>query len=106
MLRVFFFVQNLLNVWVSVTKKIDSRLSYITLKLNNMKLASHPRVIERGILTSVYKQEIKQNIGEMKRKSLSRIKSSILNSHDKLQSQTGTVLQVSVFAILLVVILF
>ena len=71
-----------------------------------MKLAPHLRVIERGILTSAYKQEIKYNIREMKRKSLSRIKTSILNSHDKLQSQTGTVLQVSLFAIVLVVILF
>lgn len=71
-----------------------------------MKLASHSRVIERGILTSAYKQEIRQNIREMKKKSLSRIKSSILNSHDKLQSQTGTVLRVSLFAIFLVIILF
>ena len=71
-----------------------------------MKLVAHPRVIERGILTSAYKQEIKQNISEMKKKSLFRIKSSILNRHDKLQSQTGTVLQVSLFAIFLVVILF
>ena len=70
-----------------------------------MKLASHPRVIERGILTSAYKQEIKQNISEMKRKSLSQIKSSILNSHEKLQSKAGTVLQLSFFAIILVVIL-
>ena len=70
-----------------------------------MKSVAHPRVDERGILTSVYKQEIKQSISEMKKKSLSRIKSSILNSHDKLQSQTGTVLQVSLFAIALVVIL-
>ena len=70
-----------------------------------MKLASHPRVIERGILTSAYKQEIRQNISEMKRKSLSQIKSSILNSHEKLQSKTGTVLQLSFFAIILVVIL-
>ena len=71
-----------------------------------MKLASHSRVIERGILTSAYKQEIKYSIRDMKRKSLSRIKSSIVNSHDKLQSQTGTALQVSLFAIVLVVILF
>ena len=71
-----------------------------------MKSIAHPRVIERGILTSAYKQEIKQNINDMKKKSLSRIKSSILNRHDKLQSQTGTVLQVSLFAIFLVVLLF
>ncbi len=71
-----------------------------------MKLASHSRVIERGILTSAYKQEIRQNIREMKKKPLSRIKSSILNSHDKLQSQTGTVLRVSLFAIFLVIIIF
>jgi hypothetical protein len=71
-----------------------------------MKSVAHPRVDERGILTSAYKQEIKQNISDMKTRSLSRIKASILNSHDKLQSQTGTVLQVSLFAITLVIILF
>ncbi len=71
-----------------------------------MKSTAHPRVIERGILTSAYKQEIRQNISDMKKESLSRIKSSILSSHDKLQSRTGTVLQVSLFAIALVVILF
>lgn len=71
-----------------------------------MKLATHPRVIERGILTSVYKQEIRFQIHKMKKKSLSRIKSSILNSHDKLQSQAATVLQVSLFAVVLVVLLF
>ena len=70
-----------------------------------MKSFASPRVIERGILTSAYKEEIKYSIKEIRRKSLSRIKSSIVNSHDKLQSQTGTVLQVSLFAIVLVVIL-
>ena len=89
---------------MTVTILIYYRLKNITLKFKTMKLASHPRVIERGILTSVYKQEIKQDIGEMK-KSLSRIKTSILNSHDKLKSQTGTVLQVSLFTIVLVIIL-
>tara|TARA_R110002124_G_scaffold262808_3_gene428984 strand:+ start:9643 stop:9921 length:279 start_codon:yes stop_codon:yes gene_type:complete len=90
---------------MTVTILIYYRLKNITLKFKTMKLASHPRVIERGILTSVYKQEIKQDIGEMKKKSLSRIKTSILNSHDKLKSQTGTVLQVSLFTIVLVIIL-
>lgn len=90
----------------NVTKIKNPRLSYITIKLKNMKSFAHPRVIERGILTSAYKQEIKYSISDMKRKSLSRIKSSILNSHDKLQSQAGTALQVSLFAIALVVILF
>ncbi|MFT4575817.1 MAG: hypothetical protein ACI9SI_000729 [Polaribacter sp.] len=70
-----------------------------------MKSFASPRVIERGILTSAYKEEIKYSIIEMRRKSLSQIKSSIVNSHDKLQSQTGTALQVSLFAIALVVIL-
>ena len=76
------------------------------LKTKNMKSFAHPRVNERGILTSAYKQEIKHNISDMKRKSLSRIKSSLFSRQDKLQSQTGTALQVSLFAIALVVILF
>lgn len=71
-----------------------------------MKLAASQRVIERGILTSAYKQEIRYNIREMRRKSVSRIKSSFLTSHEKFQSQTATALKVSLFAVVLVVILF
>ena len=67
-----------------------------------MKAIATPRVIERGILTSAYKQEIRQNVRELKSKSISRIKASILNHHEKLQSQTGTILQVSLFAIVLI----
>ena len=92
------------SLFLDVTTFFIPRLYNITVKLKIMKLASHHRVIERGILTSAYKEEIKYNIREMKRKSLSRIKSSILNSHDKLQSQTGTVLQVSLFVVVLVAI--
>ena len=102
----FCLVKEFLKQSYFVTKIYHHRLSNITLKLKNMKSTAHPRVIERGILTSAYKQEIKHNISDMKRKSLSRIKSSILSSPDKLHSQTGTALQVSLFAIALVVILF
>ena len=64
-----------------------------------MKSTAHPRVIERGILTSAYKQEIRHNALEMKKESLSRIKRSFHNQHEKLQSKTAAVLQVSLFAI-------
>ena len=71
-----------------------------------MKAIATPRVIERGILTSAYKHEIRQNVRELKSKSISIIKASILNHHEKLQSQTGTILQVSLFAIVFLLILF
>ena len=54
--------------------------------------------LERGILTSAYKREIRENISQSKRATLSKIKSIIENHHDKVQSQTGTILQVSLFA--------
>tara|TARA_R110002096_G_C14240631_1_gene692753 strand:- start:66 stop:281 length:216 start_codon:yes stop_codon:yes gene_type:complete len=71
-----------------------------------MKSTAHSRVIERGILTSAYKQEIRQSIIEMKSSSLSSIKTSFLSQHEKLRSQTASILQVSIFALALVFILF
>ena len=62
--------------------------------------------IERGILTSAYKQEIKEAIRDMHSESLLRIKSRLLSQHEKLQSNAGTILQVSLFAVVLVLVLF
>lgn len=71
-----------------------------------MKSTAHPRVIERGILTSAYKQEIRQNVRDMRYNTLSQIKSSFHTSHDKLRSQTGAILKVSLFSLVLAIILF
>tara|TARA_R110001632_G_scaffold206556_1_gene330470 strand:- start:6493 stop:6708 length:216 start_codon:yes stop_codon:yes gene_type:complete len=71
-----------------------------------MKSTANLRVIESGILTSVYKQEIRQSIIEMKSSSFSSIKTSFLSQHEKLRSQTAAILQVSIFALALVFILF
>jgi hypothetical protein len=70
-----------------------------------MKSTAHPRVIERGILTSAYKNEIRQNVRTMKSNSLSNIKTSFLSQHEKLRSQTAAILQVSIFTMALVLIL-
>lgn len=70
-----------------------------------MKSAAHPRVIERGILTSIYKEEIRQGIATMKSDSLSRIKNSFLSQNEKLNSQTASILRVSLFSLALVFIL-
>lgn len=70
-----------------------------------MKSTTHPRVIERGILTSAYKQEIRHSIREMKSDSIAQIKNSLLSQHEKLQSRTATILQVSIFTVALVLVL-
>jgi hypothetical protein len=70
-----------------------------------MKSTAHPRVIERGILTSAYKQEIRHSIRNMKADSLSKIKNSLQGQNEKFRSQTATILQVSVFTLALVLIL-
>ena len=70
-----------------------------------MKSTAHPRVIERGILTSAYKEEIRQSIRDMKSDSVSQIKNSFLSQHDKLRSQTAAIVRVSLFTLALVVIL-
>ena len=48
-----------------------------------MKYLQTVTLEERGILTSVYKAEIKANIRLEKSKSMSGIKSMILNHHGK-----------------------
>tara|TARA_B100000795_G_scaffold269307_1_gene258315 strand:+ start:14422 stop:14637 length:216 start_codon:yes stop_codon:yes gene_type:complete len=59
---------------------------------------------ERGILTSAYKKEIKENIRLERSKSVSGIKLMILNHHRKKESQTRTILQVSVFIFAVIMI--
>lgn len=66
-----------------------------------MKSTVNSLVLERGILSSVYKQEIKANIRSMKLQSISRIKNRLKNDSSKLYSETATVLKVSVFVVVL-----
>ena len=69
-----------------------------------MKYLQTVTLEERGILTSVYKAEIKANIRLEKSKSMSGIKSMILNHHGKIESQIGTILQVAVFLFAIIMI--
>ena len=70
-----------------------------------MKSFAHPRVNERGILTSTYKQEIKNQSQIAKSKSVSQIKTMIFNQSN-LESQTGTILRVALFFIAVVAIAY
>ncbi len=67
--------------------------------------STYTSTIERGILTSAYKREIRENISLSKRATLSKMKSIIENHQAKVQSQTGTILQVSLFAIAIIMII-
>ncbi|MGB1042697.1 MAG: hypothetical protein ACPGU6_04830 [Tenacibaculum sp.] len=71
-----------------------------------MKSAVNTLVLERGILTSSYKQEIRQNIQSMKVLSLSRVKNRLKKDSSKICSETGTILKVSMFALVLVALVF
>ena len=70
-----------------------------------MKYLQTTTLEERGILTSSYKQEIKNQSGLAKAASLSQMKAMILNQSN-LESQTGTILRVSLFLIAIVMISF
>jgi hypothetical protein len=69
-----------------------------------MKYIKTSTIEERGLLTSTYKQEIKKAVRIAKKNSLSKIKSMLINHHGKIESQTGTILQVSLFAIVFILI--
>ena len=64
-----------------------------------MKLVAHPRVIERGILTSSYKQDIKNSL----RKG---IKQRALKNSGYFCCEMGTLLKVSLFFIAITIIVF
>ncbi len=71
-----------------------------------MKSVANNLVLERGILTSSYKQEIRQSIQSMKAQSLSRVKSRLKKDSSKICSETGTILKVSMFVLVLVALVF
>lgn len=70
-----------------------------------MKSTNNTLVLERGILTSSYKEEIKQNIKNMRSESLSRVKNRVKNQSTRFTSQTATALKVSMFTLALVMMI-
>lgn len=60
--------------------------------------------IERGILTSAYKREIRANISESKRETLSKIKTVVEYHQANAQSEMGTILRVVIFFVAIVLI--
>ena len=71
-----------------------------------MKSTVNNLAVERGILTSAYKQEIRENINSMKIESLFRVKNKLRRSSTNLYSETVTILKVAMFVVALVVIVF
>jgi len=64
-------------------------------------LSSHPRVEQRGILTSTYKQEIRNN-----ETSLSRFKNRIKSNSASTCCSLATSIRVSLFFVAMVLIVF
>ena len=69
-----------------------------------MKYRQTLPLVERGILTSSYKQQIKRDALLTKSKSLSKVKKMITNQSSRLESQTGTILRVSLFLIAIIMV--
>ncbi|MDG1398497.1 MAG: hypothetical protein P8P88_08940 [Polaribacter sp.] len=68
--------------------------------------STYANTSERGILTSTYKQEIRENISRFKSTSVSGMKSMILLHQNKMQSQAGTILRVSFFMFAIIFMVF
>lgn len=71
-----------------------------------MKSSASTLVLERGILTSSYKREIRNNIRSMRTKSLSNMKQRIKANSNRMQCSTSTALKVSMFFVAMVMIVF
>ncbi|WP_420572190.1 hypothetical protein [Kordia sp.] len=55
--------------------------------------------LNRGLLTSSYKEEIKENYRNLKSNSLFSLKQRVKTNHHRFMPAAGTVLKVSVFVI-------
>ncbi|MGB1043427.1 MAG: hypothetical protein ACPGU6_08540 [Tenacibaculum sp.] len=71
-----------------------------------MKSSVNNLVLERGILTSYYKQEIRSNVRAMRSKSLSRVKRQAIRNNSYACCGMGTFLKVSMFFIAITLIVF
>lgn len=60
---------------------------------------------ERGILTSAYKKEIKEDIANAKAESICNIKSMIFDHDESIESNAGAILKVAVFAFSIIFII-
>jgi hypothetical protein len=68
--------------------------------------STYSNTVERGILTSAYKKEIRANISESKRSTLSKMKFVVENHQANFQSEIGTILRVALFFVAIVLITF
>lgn len=68
--------------------------------------STYSNKVERGILTSAYKKEIRANISESKRSTLSKMKFVVENHQANVQSEIGTILRVALFFVAIVLITF
>ncbi|WP_439132984.1 hypothetical protein [Polaribacter sp.] len=59
--------------------------------------------VERGILNSAYKREIRANISECKRETLSKMKLMVEAHQENAQSAAGTILKVSFFMVAIII---
>jgi hypothetical protein len=66
-----------------------------------MKYLQSTTVLERGILTSAYKQDIRRAVQTERRKSISNIKSLISNHQLKIESETAVFFKVAFFAVVI-----
>lgn len=64
--------------------------------------STYTNSVERGILTSAYKREIRASISESKRATLSKMKYIVEEHQTNVKSQAGTILQVGVFMLAII----
>ena len=91
--------------YILVTNIFYSRLLGVNQFKSNIMKTTYVTPIERGILTSAYKREIRESIRVSKRESLSKFKNIIEDHHARVQSKTGTILQVSLFALAMILVI-
>lgn len=71
-----------------------------------MKSSVNNLALERGILTSSYKHEIKSNVRAMHSKSLSNLKRRAIRNSGYACCEMGTILKVSMFFIAIALIVY
>ncbi|EDP97821.1 hypothetical protein KAOT1_21702 [Kordia algicida OT-1] len=81
----------------NIIMKSTHQLKAISVPIGAVENTSN--IFNRGLLTSSYKQEIRQNYRNLKSTSLYSLKQTVKTNHHQFMPAAGTILKIAVFVI-------
>lgn len=86
-----------INQSKNIIMKSSTQLQAISVPIGSVENTTN--IFNRGLLTSSYKEEIRENYRNSKSNSLYCLKQTVKTNHHRFMPAAGTVLKISVFVI-------